>query len=107
MNKLLFLSSVIIFLLNTSVFSKEFSNNSPQTEHPNNKQLNSDILLKKVEDINSKNPENKEISIPFKYSTNKIQVNPITKAKNDCPYCEQIPKEPPRATTPTKSPCFP
>lgn len=107
MNKLLFLSSVIIYLLSTSVFSKEFSNNSLQTEYPNNKQLNSDILLKKVEDINSKNPENKEINIPFKYSTNNIRVNPITKAKNDCPYCEQIPKEPPRATSPTKSPCFP
>ncbi|MDV8150157.1 hypothetical protein ACNPMZ_07705 [Acinetobacter pittii] len=107
MNKLLFLSIVIICLLSTSVFSKEFSNNSLQTEYPNNKPLNSDILFKKVDDINSKKTEDKKIGIPLKYSANKIQVNPITKSKNNCPYCEQIPKEPPRATTPTKSPCFP
>lgn len=108
MNKLLFLSSVIICLLSTSVFSKEFSNNSLQTEYPNNKLLNSDILLKKMKDINSKNPENKKTGIPLKYPTNKIQVNQNIKSKNDCPNCgqiPQIPKNPPTIFPP--SPCFP
>lgn len=107
MNKLLFLSSFIICLLSTSVFSKEFSNNSLQTEYPNNKPLNSDILLKKIEDINSKNPENKKIGIPLKHSTNNIQVNPSTKAENYCPYCMQLIPTPPRTTHPSRSPCLP
>jgi len=107
MNKLLFLSSMIICLLSTSVFSKEFSNSSLQTEYPNNKQLNSDILLKKVEDINSKNQKNKEIGIPLKYSTNNIRDNPSTKFKKDCPYCMQLIPTPTRATPPSRSPCYP
>lgn len=107
MNKLLFLYSVIICLLSTSVFSKEFSNNSLQTEYPNNKLLNSDILLKKMKDINSKNPENKKTGIPLKYSTNNIRDNPSTKSKNDCPYCMQLIPTPTRATSPSRSPCYP